>query len=237
MVGVTALAVAAPLFGYFAHHWADFWERTRDTSMFTPAARHHLAYGYGSDSLGVILAIQLRAALSLFNLTGDNSVQYGYGAPLLDPVSGALFVLGTGLAVLGLRQRRFRLVVLWTVLPLIAGAALTVDTPFYPRISGLVPFAVLLVALALWQMRAALAAALPRPDRRWAIATVLGAATALILAINCGRTSSTTRPRYRHSPAVEIADFVNRHGRGRTTYMIGGAPAFFIHHGTISYLT
>ncbi len=237
VVGVTALAVAAPLFGYFAHHWADFWERTRDTSMFTPAARHHLAYGYGSDSLGVILAIQLRAALSLFNLTGDNSVQYGYGAPLLDPVSGALFVLGTGLAILGLRQRRLRLVVLWTVLPLIAGAALTVDTPFYPRISGLVPFAVLLVALALWQMRAALAAALPRPYRRWAIATVLGAATALILAINWRTYFVDYAPTYRHSPAVEIADFVNRHGSGRTTYMIGGAPAFFIHHGTISYLT
>ena len=120
--------MAAPLFGYFAHHWADFWERTRDTSMFTPAARHHLGYGYGTENLGVILAIQLRAALSLFNLTGDNSVQYGYGGALLDPLSGALFVLGAGVAVAGLRQRRLRLILLWTLLPLIGGAALTVDT-------------------------------------------------------------------------------------------------------------
>ena len=29
------LAVAAPIFGYFAHDWGAFWERTRDTSMFT----------------------------------------------------------------------------------------------------------------------------------------------------------------------------------------------------------
>ncbi|HSQ01105.1 MAG TPA: glycosyltransferase family 39 protein [Candidatus Dormibacteraeota bacterium] len=237
VIAVTALAVAAPMFGYFAHHWADFWERTRDTSMFTPAARHHLSYGYGTENLGGILAIQLRAALSLFNLTGDNSVQYGYGGPLLDPISGALFVLGAALALSGLRQRRWRLVVLWTVLPLIAGAALTVDTPFYPRISGLVPFAVLLVAVALWQLRALLAAVLPRRAGGRLVATLLAAATALILAVNLRTYFVDYAPRYRHSPAVEIAGFVNRHGRGRTTYMVGGAPAFFIHHGTITFLT
>ncbi|MBX3026395.1 glycosyltransferase family 39 protein [bacterium] len=237
VIGLTALAVAAPMFGYFAHHWADFWERTRDTSMFTPAARHHLSYGYHTDSLAVMLAIQMRAALSLFNLTGDNSVQYGYGGGLLDPVSGVLFILGAGLALAGLRERRWRLVALWLVLPLVAGAALTLDTPFYPRISGLVPFAVLLVALALWQARALFAAALPARRRRALLGLLLGAATALILAINLRTYFVDYAPRYRHSPAVEIAGFVNRHGRGRTTYMVGGAPAFFIRHGTIKFLT
>lgn len=237
VIAVTALAVAAPMFGYFAHHWGDLWERTRETSIFTPAARHHLGFGYGTENLGVILAIQLRAALSLFNLTGDNSVQYGYGGALLDPVSGALFVLGAALAIGGLRQRRLRLVALWVLLPLIAGAAFTVDTPFYPRISGLVPFAVLLVALALWQLRAVLAATLPGRRGRRLVALLLGAAAALILAINLRTYFVDYAPRYRHSPAVEIAGFVNRHGRGRTTYMIGGAPAFFIRHGTITFLT
>lgn len=237
IIAVTALAVAAPMFGYFAHHWADFWERTRDTSMFTPAARHHLSYGYRTENIGVILAIQLRAALSLFNVTGDNALQYGYGGGLLDPVSGALFILGAGLAVGGLRQRRWRLVALWLLLPLIIGAALTLDTPFYPRISGLVPFAVLLVAAALWRLRALLAAAVPLRAGRALAALLLGAAAALILAINFRTYFVEYAPVYRHSPAVEIAGFVNRHGRGRTVYMVGGAPAFFIRHGTISFLT
>lgn len=237
VIAVTAVAVAAPMFGYFAHHWGDFWERTRDTSMLTPAARHHLGFGYGTENFGAILAIQLRAALSLFNLTADNSVQYGYGGPLLDAASAALFVLGVGLALAGLRQRRLRLVVLWTALPLIAGAALTVDTPFYPRISGLLPFAVLLVALALWHLRALLAAALPTRAGTWLVATLLGAATALILTVNWRTYFVDYAPRYRHSPAVEIAAFVNRHGAGRTTYMVGGAPAFYIRHGTITFLT
>ena len=237
VIAVTALAVAAPMFGYFAHHWADFWERTRDTSMFTPAARHHLAYGYGSENIGVILAIQLRAALSLFNLAGDNSVQYGYNGPLFDRYSGVLFVLGAALMLSGLRQRRMRLVLLWTLLPLIAGAALTVDTPFYPRISGLVPLAVLLVALGLWQLRALLGAALPRRPGTALTALLLGAAAALIVASNLRVYFIDYAPRYRHSPAVEIAGFVNRHGVGRTTYMVGGAPGFFIRHGTISFLT
>jgi 4-amino-4-deoxy-L-arabinose transferase-like glycosyltransferase len=237
VVAVTALAVAAPMFGYFAHHWADFWERTRDTSMFTPAARHHLSYGYHTDSVGMILAIQLRAALSLFNLTGDNSVQYGYGGALLDPVSGVLFILGAGLALGGLRERRWRAVALWLALPLIAGAALTLDTPFYPRISGLVPFAVVLVAVALWQLRAMLAAALPVRRAARLRAALLGAAAALILAVNLRTYFVDYAPTYRHSPGREIAEFVNRHGAGRTTYMVGGAPAFFIKHGAISFLT
>lgn len=237
VIAVTALAVAAPMFGYFAHHWADFWERTRDTSLFTPAARHHLSFGYGTERFGLILAIQLRAALSLFNLTGDNSVQYGYGGPLLDPAGAALFVLGVGLMLAGLRQRRLRLLAVWTVLPLIAGAALTLDTPFYPRISGLVPFAAVLVALALWHLRTVLAAAVPTRAGAALVATLLGAAIALILAVNWRTYFVDYAPRYRHSPAVEIAAFVNRHGAGRTTYMIGGAPAFFIRHGTITFLT
>ena len=237
VIAVVAAAVAAPMFGYFAHHWADFWERTRDTSMFTPAARRHLSYGYGSDNILVILSIQLRAALSLFNLTPDNSVQYGLGGALLDPASGALFVLGAGLTLARLVERRARLLVLWILLPLIAGAALTVDTPFYPRISGLVPFAVLLVALALWHLRGLLRAALPAPRGGWLVAALLGAATALILAVNWRTYFVDYAPRYRHSPAVEIAAFVNRHGAGRTTYMVGGAPAFFIRHGAITFLT
>jgi len=123
LIGVAALAVAAPIFGYFAHDWGAFWERTRDTSLFNAAALRHLSFGYGTDSLAGILAIQLRAALTLFNLTEDNSLQYGLHGGLLEPASAALFVLGAGLALARLGERRMRLLVIWILVPLVAGAA------------------------------------------------------------------------------------------------------------------
>jgi 4-amino-4-deoxy-L-arabinose transferase-like glycosyltransferase len=226
------------MFAYFAHDWDAFWERTRDTSMFTAASRRHLAHGYGTDQLAAILAIQLRAAATLFNRTPDNSVQYGLDAPLFDPVSGVLFVLGLGLAAVGWRQARMRMLLLWVVLPLIAGAALTIDTPFYPRISGLVPFAVLLVAVALVHVGRLLRAAVPGRAAARVVAVAIGAAAALILSVNLRTYFVEYAPVYRHSPSVEIAAFVRRHGgNGRTTYMIGGVPAFFIRHGAIAFLT
>ncbi|MDX2170322.1 MAG: glycosyltransferase family 39 protein, partial [Deltaproteobacteria bacterium] len=238
LIVLVALAVAAPMFAYFAHDWDAFWERTRDTSMFAPAARQHLAHGYGTDRLVEILAIQLRAALTLFNRTPDNSVQYGLDGPLLDPLSGVLFVLGLGLAALGWRQARLRALLLFVVVPLIAGAALTIDTPFYPRISGLVPFAVLAVALALRHLWQLLRDAAAGGAATIAARVALAAAATAILSVNLRTYFVDYAPMYRHSPSVEIAAFVRRHGgAGRTTYMVGGAPAFYIRHGAIAFLT
>ena len=237
VIALVALAVAAPMFGYFAHDWAAFWERTRDTSVFTPAVRRHLAYGYHTDSLGAILLIQLRAALGMFNVTADNSVQYGLQGALFEPVSAALFVLGAALVVARLRERRAQLALLWTALPLVVGMALTIDTPFYPRSSGLVPFAVLMVALAMHALLEAARAAVPT---RWGTrltAALAAAALVLIYAENLRSYFVDYAARYRHSPCVEIAAWVRAHGGGRTTYMVGSAPAFYIRHGAIAFLT
>ncbi len=237
LIALTALAVAAPMFGFSAHDWGDFWRRTRDTSIFAAAARRHVAAGYGTSDFAIILVKQLQAAVSLFNRTGDTSVQYGLRGALLEPVSAALFIAGFGIALARLRERRAGVVVLWLAGPLIAGAALTVDTPFYPRISGIVPFAVLLVAMALAHALHVLRAAVPQPAGRWAVGTLCGAALTLILIDNARSYFIDYAPRHRHSPAVEIATFVRRHGAGKTTYMVGGAPGFYIKHGAIAFLT
>jgi 4-amino-4-deoxy-L-arabinose transferase-like glycosyltransferase len=233
----TAVAVAAPMFAYFAHDWSAFWERTRNTSMFSPGPRQHLAYGYHTDNLLTILLIQLRAAFSLFNLQGDNSVQYGLKGALFDPASATLLVLGAGLAIARLRERRSQLLLLWTLLPLIAGAALTIDTPFFPRISGLVPFAIILVALALWTLCRAARAAVPTRLGTWLVGALSVAALAYIGAENLRTYFVDYASRYRHSPCVEIAAWVRAHGAGKTTYMVGSAPGFYIRHGAISFLT
>jgi len=237
VVGIAALATLAPMLGYFAHDWHAFWERTRDTSLFNPAALRHLSFGYRTENFAAILLIQLRAALSLFNATPDNSVQYGLKGALFEPVSAALFVLGAALVLFGLRQRRAQLAVLWTALPLVAGAALTIDTPFYPRISGLVPFAVLLIALALQTVRDAARAAVPTRAGAWVTGVLTGAALLLIGAENLRTYFVDYALVHRHSSCVEIAAWVRAHGAGKTTYMVGSAPGFFIRHGAIQLLT
>ena len=237
VIVLVALAVAAPMFGYFAHDWAAFWERTRDTSIFNPALHQHLAYGYGTDSLAAIVLIQLRAALGLFNARPDNSVQYGLNGPLFEPISAALFVLGAALVILRVRERRAQLVLLFTVLPLIVGAALTIDTPFYPRISGLMPFVMLMIALALQTLRDAVRAALPTRTGGQLVGALTLGAVALISATNLRTYFVDYASRYRVSPCLEIAAWVRAHGAGKTTYMVGSAPGFYIRHGTIAFLT
>lgn len=237
VIGAVALAAAAPMFGYFAHDWAAFWERTRDTSMFNPAVQRHLAYGYGTDNPLQIALIQLRAAVGVFNAVWDNSVQYGLRGALLDPISAALFIAGLGWVAAGLRERRHQLVLLWLALPLLAGGALTIDTPFYPRLSGLVPFAVLVVALALHAVLQAVRRAIPAAAGRHLAAALAGGAVALIAARNLQSYFVDYATVYRHSPCVEIAAWVRAHGAGKTTYMVGSAPGFYIRHGAIRFLT
>ncbi len=237
VIAVVAIATAAPIGAYFAHRWEALWERTSDTSIFTDAAREHLSHGYGTKDIGAILLIQARTTLSLFNATGDNSMQYGYSAPLFDPISAALFVLGTALVVAGAAWRRNQMLLLWTAVPLVAGAMFTIDAPFYPRISGLVPFAVLIVALAVQHLVSTVRAALPGSlGQRAGLVLAAGLATAIV-AINAQTYFADYAPHHRHSPALEIGLWIRAHGAGRTTYMIGGAPRFFIHHGTISFLS
>ena len=234
---VAGLATAAPILAYFYDHPDDLWQRTLDTSVFSQAARAHLAFGYGTDSLARILLVQAREGLGLFNVTPDTSLQYGMLAPLLDRTSAALFPLGIATALAGARRPRNQLLLLWIFVPVIVGAVLTVDSPFYPRMSGAVPFIALAVAVALDRMLDAVDRALrPRFGRGPALAAMVFALVAIISA-NLAAYFVRYAPYHRNSPAVDISRWVREHGAGKTTYMVGGAPSFFMHHGTIRFLT
>lgn len=253
---IVAVATAAPMIGYFAHHWIDLWQRSIDTSIFNPGAADHLAAGFPGQSLAHIVLVQLRDALLLFNVTPDTSVQYGYRHPLLEPITGVFFVLGFAGSCAAAATRRAQLLLLWIVVPVILGGALTIDAPFFPRVSGVLPFVAITIALALSQLlnglRAVLrgaarggAASLPRATRSQARGVVTMVVTGLIAAaIVSAATFNNLRayfvdyaPHHRHGPAVEIAHWITANGAGRTTYMIGGVPQFSIRHGAIQFMT
>jgi len=237
VIAVVALATVAPMAGYFCRRPSDLWWRTLETSAFTQSALTHLSYGYGTRNLNYILLVQLQHAVTLFNYTSDSSLQYGYRpGGLFEPVTATLFVLGfAGTCARPLRNRNLMLL-LWIVVPVIVGGALTIDTPFYPRIGGVVPFAALMVALALRSLLGSLRATLPSRAAHIAAPLVGVGVCGLIFAHNIQDYFFDYAPRHRHGPGVEIAAWVRAHGAGKTTYMVGG-KGFYIRHGTIRFLS
>jgi 4-amino-4-deoxy-L-arabinose transferase-like glycosyltransferase len=237
VIAISAIATAAPMIGYFWNHRSDLWMRTRETSVFGERAFDHLAYNYGTRSRARIIAVQAQHAVTLFNATPDSSLQYGYrGGGLFEPVSAALFVLGLGLLCARPHDRRHLLLLLWIAIPLIAGGALTIDTPFYPRIGGAVPFAVLAVAVALRSLLASLRDVLPAAAGRAAAGLAGGGVVAMVFTHNIQSYFFDYAPHHRHGPGVEIAEWIRANGSGKTTYLIGG-KGFYIKHGTIRFLT
>jgi 4-amino-4-deoxy-L-arabinose transferase-like glycosyltransferase len=237
LIALVAVATAAPAIGYFSHHLDELWGRTTETSVFSAAAREHLSYGYGTDNLIKILLIQGRAALALFHVVGDNSIQYGYAKPLLEPAGGVLLVLGVGLAIGSAHWRRSQLLLLWIVFPFVAGAVFTIDTPFFPRISGLIPFVALAVAVGLHHLLAMIRSAMPESAGHRLAATMGVIVVATVFLNNVQSYFGDYAPRHRHSPAVEISHWIVDNAAGKTTYMVGGAPHFYIRHGAITFMT
>ncbi len=234
---IVALATSAPMFGYFLNHWDWLWARTRGTSIFNAGAIEHLSHGYNTHDFSKILAIQLKKASGLFNITVDTSRQYGYQfGGMLEPVSGALLVLGLGLVCLRAGQRRNQLLLLWVLIPSIAGAALTIDAPFFPRVSGAVPFAMVMIALALHTGLNGIRAVIPGAAGRVVAVVVAAGVLAAIFTNNIRTYFIDYAPNFRHGPAVELAAWIREHGKDKTSYMVGGAPGFYIKHGTIRFL-
>lgn len=232
-----ALGSAAPMISYFSFHWDALWLRTSATNILSADAWQHISRGTPGASFVEVFARHLQKALTVFNATADTSVQYGYPGPLLDPVSAVLFVLGLARTVATFFSPSSQLLLLWTAIPLVAGAGLTIDPPFYPRISGIPPFVAVVIALALQHLLQTIErAAGGRRGRAWAAGIGALLVTA-IATINVRTYFIDYAPRHRHGPAAEVARWIRTHGAGRTTYMLSGEPFLSVRHGAIRFLT
>ncbi len=233
ITGVAA-AVAAPLLAHYAGDWSAFWARAHASSLFDADVHRHLTQIYRSDSIAEQFAIQVRKAVAVFHVGGDNSGQYGYRAPMVDPLSGVLIIAGIGTALARPWLPLHAIILLWIGLPLIAGA-LTEGTPFYPRLSGIMPPAALAIAIGGLRVAHGVASALSLSPRghRGLTAALLGAVLALNLSTYFGHYTST----YRHTPIPEIAAWVRAQGRGFKTYLFDASGEFSVSRGTIAFLS
>ena len=115
---VGAVLAAAPLVQFAVRQPDDFWNRSRQVSILQHRDEPSLARAIASNTVKNAL---------MFNYEGDSNGRHNLpGEPMLDPVTGALFVLGLALALSRFRQPAEMLFVVVFLVGL-AAAILTVD--------------------------------------------------------------------------------------------------------------
>ncbi|MEO7913094.1 MAG: glycosyltransferase family 39 protein, partial [Roseiflexaceae bacterium] len=148
LLGGAAALVAWPLISYGMTHRASFGQRIGQTSIFN------------SDSLDgraplARLEENMRLNLGIWNERGDRIGRHNLpNAPLLDPLTGAAFVVGAGLVLTRLRDRRALLLVLWIGVALVPGI-FSIEAPHAVRtVEAIAPTMLLaavgICALAAW---------------------------------------------------------------------------------------
>jgi 4-amino-4-deoxy-L-arabinose transferase-like glycosyltransferase len=107
------LLVLGPLIDYGLRDSVGYSRRLDQTSVFNPdaSAGHAPAWRIEQNA---------RLILGMWNEHGDSNARHNLsGAPMLDPLTGAAFVVGTGIFLLRLREHRVRLVLLWLAVMLL----------------------------------------------------------------------------------------------------------------------
>jgi 4-amino-4-deoxy-L-arabinose transferase-like glycosyltransferase len=152
--GLTAMVLAAvmfvaPTYAVTARLPSALTDRSRGVFVLS---EHNLEHSFGGDGerdVPRLLVEQAAKSLAAFNWRGERSDQHSHAAPLLDFWSGAVFAVAlVALTALGWK-RRYRLVVLWFWVNLVAGSILTVDAMFSPRMVVALPMVFVLPALLL----------------------------------------------------------------------------------------
>lgn len=140
-LAIGALLASGPLIQYAIREPAFFWNRAQQVSILNTRDEPNLAKAISSNTLKNVL---------MFNYEGDRNGRHNIpGEPLLDPITGALFVLGVVLALSRIRRHAEFLFVAIFVVGL-SVAILTVDfeAPQAQRAIGAVPAVFFFSALA-----------------------------------------------------------------------------------------
>ncbi len=141
ILALATLLAAGPFLQFAVREPDEFWRRTRQISIFNQRIEPNLARAIASNTVKNTL---------MFNYEGDHNGRHNLpGEPMLDPVTGALFVLGLVLAISRFR-RPAEMIFLIVLIVGLAGAILTVDfeAPQAQRAVGAMAGVLFLAALA-----------------------------------------------------------------------------------------
>jgi len=143
-----ALVVAAPLLFHYVDHPENLASRARQVSVFASGWLVREQEITGRSALSLLLQ-QFWRSISAFHYTLDTTFWYRPSIPLLDFVSGVLFVLGMVWATARFRWPANGLTSLWFWLAVGVGWTLTENPPSSMRLVIVAPALALLVGLGL----------------------------------------------------------------------------------------
>ncbi len=235
---VVTLLVFLPMGPYFIEHAKEFNSRAAMVFLFDDPEK--MKTYTGSADYPTAFAVQVYRYTTLFNAGGDRSGQYGTSLSLLEYYTATFFVLGLAYALYHARQPRYVLLLLWLVLTVFIGGVLTIESPFSPRLVGVMPVPFMLAAIALDRGWTKLDDALGGyPKRRLVIGAL---AVALIAAVVYDNYWSyfdhyihTIDGWAQREPATVIARYAAQLQPDQTMYVLG-APQLYVWHGTIRFI-
>ena len=233
---VGALVVVAPLFAFYAVHPAGISSRLRQVSIFSSGwlASEQVITGRSAASL---LLEQFLMSVSAFNYTLDPTYWYRASIPLLDVLSGVLFLCGFCWVVAYHSWPSNRLLLYWLWLALVLGWVLTENPPSSMRLLIVAPALAIFAALGLdWLVGRALRFATDRKLYLVFVALVLAAVAALNVSYYF-RVYSPTR--VYGNPTAEVATELGRFLRKKDDgYLVRfhAPPIMYWGFGTLRFL-
>ena len=232
------LVVAAPMIQYAMRFPHDFNARLNQVGIIQSGwLERELAAG---AELVPTLWEQFRRALLAFNYYPDRTVWYGLDQPLLEPLAGAIFVVGllyATLLVIARRDLRVMPFVIWWWGGILTGGVLTESPPSSQRLTTLAVPTCFLIAFTLWRIVGLARAAIPRLPRRPLFALSLLALA--VISLHLYFVEFTPQHRYggRHAElATTLAPLLNDLDQTHDAYFVG-APWMYWGFATIPYLS
>ncbi|MEE8391407.1 MAG: glycosyltransferase family 39 protein, partial [Anaerolineae bacterium] len=143
-----ALIVVAPLLLHYVNHPHELLSRARQVSILSSGWLER-EQGITGRSAASLLLQQFWKSISAFNYTLDPTFWYRSSIPVLDSVSGVLFVLGLLWTMGRCRRPNNGLLLIWFWLGLGLGWVMTENPPSSQRMIVLAPALALLVGLGL----------------------------------------------------------------------------------------
>jgi 4-amino-4-deoxy-L-arabinose transferase-like glycosyltransferase len=145
---VTVFVVAAPLLVYYLDYPAQLSSSWHRVSILSSDwfAKNQAYFGVGP---GILVWRQFWKSITAFHYTLDPTFHYRASIPLLDFVSGVLFLLGFLYAAIRRRWRSDGLLLFWFWVVVIMGWVLTENPPSSHRMVVVAPALALLVGLGL----------------------------------------------------------------------------------------
>lgn len=140
VAGLALVIALTPVLQFAIRNQQAFFSRTGTTSIFEHRSEQDLAKAYWNN---------LTKHLEMFNVRGDNNGRHNLpGAPMLDPIMGALFIVGLAFALWRWRDPPNLLILLLFIVMLHGGIlSLDFEAPQSLRSIGVIPALVYFISL------------------------------------------------------------------------------------------